>query len=101
MAVAQRSLEEIPQPVPDLVARPRVHGKFLYAGDEKLMVRGVTYGTFGPSEEGLEFPNAQRAGSDFWNMARAGINCIRTYTVPPAWLLDLASHHGIRVMVGI
>ena len=37
--------------VPDrlaLATRPHVRGKFLYAGDRKLYVRGVTYGTFRP-----------------------------------------------------
>jgi GT2 family glycosyltransferase len=34
-------------------------------------------------------------------MAAAGINAVRTYTVPPRWLLDRALAHGIRVMVGL
>ena len=29
--------------------RPRVEGKFLYVGDEKFWIRGVTYGTFHPN----------------------------------------------------
>jgi O-antigen biosynthesis protein len=37
---------------------------------------------------------------DFAAMAAAGINAIRTYVPPPAWLLDAALDHGIRVMVG-
>jgi hypothetical protein len=28
--------------------RPRARGKFVFLGDEKLYVRGVTYGTFRP-----------------------------------------------------
>ncbi|NJL30219.1 MAG: glycosyltransferase [Phycisphaerales bacterium] len=31
----------------------------------------------------------------------AGINTVRTYTIPPRWLLDLAQKHGLRVMVGL
>jgi hypothetical protein len=27
-------------------------------------------------------------------MAEAGINAVRTYTVPPRWLLDAAQRHG-------
>jgi GT2 family glycosyltransferase len=34
-------------------------------------------------------------------MAASGINAVRTYTVPPAWLLDLAAQHGLRVMIGL
>lgn len=34
-------------------------------------------------------------------MAANGINAVRTYTVPPLWLLDAACRHGLRVMVGI
>ena len=34
-------------------------------------------------------------------MAAHGINAVRTYTVPPRWLLDLASEHGLFVMVGL
>jgi GT2 family glycosyltransferase len=34
-------------------------------------------------------------------MAANGINAIRTYTVPPVWLLEAAGEHGLRVMVGL
>ena len=40
----------------DLV-RPTAHGKFLFAGDRKLYVRGVTYGTFRPNADGDEYPD--------------------------------------------
>ena len=33
-------------------------------------------------------------------MAAVGVNSIRTYVPPPAWLLDEALEHGIHVMVG-
>jgi hypothetical protein len=36
-------------------ARPGVHGKFLFLGDEKLYVRGVTYGAFQPDSVGQEY----------------------------------------------
>ena len=38
---------------------------------------------------------------DFAAMAAAGFNAVRTYTVPPRWLLDVAADHGLRVMVGL
>ena len=34
-------------------------------------------------------------------MAAHGINAVRVYSVPPRWLLDAASRHGLRVMVGL
>jgi O-antigen biosynthesis protein len=33
-------------------------------------------------------------------MAAVGVNSLRTYVPPPAWLLDAALEHGIYVMVG-
>jgi GT2 family glycosyltransferase len=81
--------------------RPRATGKFLYAGGEKLRVRGVTYGTFRPDADGAEFPARDVVERDLAAMAEAGINAVRTYTVPPRWLLDAAQRHGLRVMVGL
>ena len=81
--------------------RPRVSGKFLFVGEEKFWVKGVTYGTFEPDANGLQFPLQQQVAEDFCGMAASGINSIRTYTVPPAWLLNLALQTGLRVMVGI
>lgn len=71
----------------------------MLVGAEKFHVRGVTYGTFrGPEES--PFPAPARVREDFAAMAAAGINAVRTYVPPPAWLLDAALDHGIRVMVG-
>ncbi|HYO50649.1 MAG TPA: ABC transporter transmembrane domain-containing protein [Chloroflexia bacterium] len=94
-----RSQDSLPAPIRQ--ARPRVLGKFLYVGDEKLYVRGVTYGTFRPDEVGNEFHDPELVERDFAQMAAHNINAIRTYTVPPPWLLDAALRHGIYVMVGI
>jgi glycosyltransferase involved in cell wall biosynthesis len=81
--------------------RPRVRGKFFARGEEKLYLRGVTYGTFSPASDGSQFHDVQRVETDISAMAANGINAIRTYTVPPRWLLDVAQRHGIVVMVGI
>src|SRR2546422_2257018 len=81
--------------------RPRVRGKFLFLGDEKLYIRGVTYGTFRPRADGTEVPEPAVVERDFALMAANGINAIRTYSVPPRWLLDAAQRHNLRVMVGL
>jgi GT2 family glycosyltransferase len=81
--------------------RPRVEGKFLFLGDEKLWIRGVTYGTFRPDDNGMQYPPPEQVARDFEQMAAHGINAVRTYTVPPRWLLDAALVRGLRVMVGI
>jgi GT2 family glycosyltransferase len=81
--------------------RPAARGKFLFAGHEKLYIRGVTYGTFAPSRDGELFPERGIVAADFAEMAANGFNAVRTYTVPPRWLLDAAADVGLRVMVGI
>ena len=82
--------------------RPHAAGKFLYAGDEKLYVRGVTYGTFRP--------DARRAASSRPGRVARGLRRDggerhqrrpRRTRVPPRWLLDVALEHGLRVMVGL
>ncbi|MDH3227439.1 MAG: glycosyltransferase [Thermoleophilia bacterium] len=81
--------------------RPRVHGKFIYHGDRKLFLRGVTYGTFRPHPDGHQFPDRELVERDFAMMAQHGLNTLRTYTVPPRWLLDIAERNGLWVMVGM
>jgi GT2 family glycosyltransferase len=84
------------------VDRPCVRGKSLFLGDEKLYIRGVTYGTFGgPDGESGGFPDPDGVSRDFARMAENGVNAVRTYTVPPQWLLDLALENGLYVMVGV
>lgn len=81
--------------------RPRVDGKFLAVGEERLWVRGVTYGTFAPGDDGEGFPAAEQVADDFAAMVLAGINAVRVYTPPPCWLLDAASTAGLWVMAGL
>jgi GT2 family glycosyltransferase len=81
--------------------RPRARGKFLFIGEEKLYIRGVTYGTFRPRPDGSEVPEPEVVERDVALMAASGINAVRTYSVPPTWLLDAAQRHGLRVMVGL
>jgi GT2 family glycosyltransferase len=81
--------------------RPQVRGKFLYSGEEKWWVRGVTYGTFCPDVAGHAYPCPEVVERDFTQMAENGLNTVRVYTVPPHWLLNTAQQHGLRVMVGL
>src|SRR5579862_4831967 len=75
--------------------------KFFYRGGEKLWVRGVTYGTFRPAEDGTDYPTRDRVAEDFGLMKAAGINTVRIYTVPPKYLLDEAERAGLSVIVGL
>ena len=81
--------------------RPVVRGKFLFAGDRKLYLRGVTYGTFRPNSDGDEFPSPEIVAADFRAMKANGVNALRTYTAPPRWLLDEAHRQGLWVMIGL
>jgi len=80
--------------------RPEVRGKFIFADGKKLFVRGVTYGPFTPAPDGSLYHDRATVSADFAQIARLGANAVRTYTVPPRWLLDVAAEHGLRVMVG-
>ncbi|CAN5351731.1 hypothetical protein BH24GEM3_BH24GEM3_06870 [soil metagenome] len=81
--------------------RVRAAGKHLYVGPNKFFARGVTYGTFAPDANGDQFPAPEVVESDFAKIAAHGMNSVRTYTVPPRWLLDAALRHDLRVMVGL
>ncbi len=82
-------------------ARLAADGKFLRAGTERFLVKGVTYGTFAPDDSGYQFPDLSRVAADFRLMAELGINTVRTYTPPRRDLLDEAARAGLRVMVGL
>jgi GT2 family glycosyltransferase len=89
------------QQISDKFVRATVGGKFLQLGSERFWVKGVSYGTFAPDENGLCFPPPARIAEDFTLMRRAGVNTVRTYTAPDRQFLDLAEQHGLRVMAGI
>ena len=77
-------------------------GKFLFEGDEKVYVKGVTYGAFRPDDQGREYQDHRRIEADFAQMAANGFNAVRIpHTSPPCSLLDAALRHGLRVMVGL
>ena len=83
-------------------ARPRVAGRFLFVGEEKLWIKGVTYGAFRPDERKNEYHDLAQIERDFAQMAAAGINTVRIpHTTPPRALLDIAERYGLWVMVGL
>jgi GT2 family glycosyltransferase len=73
----------------------------MFLGEDKFYVRGVTYGTFRPGADDNQYHDPIVVARDFAQMAANGINAVRTYTVPPRWLLDTAQRHGLYVMVGL
>ena len=81
--------------------RVYVKGKFLYEGGQKRYVYGVTYGTFAPDTNGIQFPRAEIVEYDFAMMREHGINTVRTYTAPPMYLLDIAKAYNLKVMAGL
>ena len=81
--------------------RPWVAGKFLYVGDRKFWIRGVTYGTFRPDADGQDYPADAALKRDFAMIRANGANTVRCYTVPPRRLLDAAHRHGLKVIVGL
>ena len=76
--------------------RPHVGGKIVYPGDQKQYVRGFTDGIFHPAAEGTEYHDRERVARDCAQMAANGLHTVRTYTVPPLWLLDAARRYDRR-----
>jgi len=96
--------EELPSPRVTLttdLAPVVTKGKFFFTDGEKFFVKGVTYGPFAPAAHGAPFPERPVMERDFTLMRELGANTLRTFTVPPRWLLDLAAEYGLRVIVGI
>jgi glycosyltransferase involved in cell wall biosynthesis len=81
--------------------QPRAKGKFLFRGNEKFFLRGVSYGPFAVASHGGQFPEREMVRRDFALMRDAGVNCFRTFTPPPEWLLDLAADHDLVVLTGL
>jgi glycosyltransferase involved in cell wall biosynthesis len=81
--------------------RPKVKGKFIFLGENKLYIKGATYGTFRPNSDDELFPDASIVAHDFEQIAANGFNAVRVYTIPPLWLLDIAQQQHLKVMVGL
>ncbi len=80
---------------------PKTAGKFIEIRGERFLIKGVSYGTFAPSERNGNFPPLPQARADFASMAQSGFNTVRTYTAPSLALLDEAARCGLRVIIGL
>ena len=82
--------------------RPRVDGKFLAVGAERLWLAGVTYGTFAPAEDGAPYgePRAGRRGLPRDGRERRQRRCART-RCRRAGCSTRALRHGLWVTVGL
>ena len=98
--IPSQHLDFCPAPLPDR-RKLTVKGKFFFLGDEKIFLKGVSYGPFSPATHGAPFPERAIVEKDFALIAELGANCLRTYNVPPDWFLDLAASYGLRILVGI
>ncbi len=102
--MTQAMLRPLPERAPALAldhTPPTIGGKFFFVGDHKLYLRGVSYGPFAVGPHGFPFPDERTLETDLRLMAEVGINTLRTFTVPPRWLLDRAAEHGIRALITI
>ncbi len=89
-------------PPPAAAAEPiRVYGKFFFAGGRKHFVKGVTYGPFRCGSHAAPFPERDAVDADFVAMAKAGVNTVRVFNVPPRWLLDAAERAGLHLLIGL
>jgi hypothetical protein len=81
--------------------RVTVDGKHFSLGGTVFRLRGTTYGTFLPRLDGEPFPERSQVKSDLATMVEVGLNVVRTYTAPPADVVDIAQETGIRLLVGL
>jgi glycosyltransferase involved in cell wall biosynthesis len=82
-------------------ARVATDGKHLVLQGRPFQMRGVTYGSFTPRLDGEPFPERWQVKADFVAMVEAGLNTVRTYTVPPLDILEIAEDVGLRLLVGL
>src|SRR5678809_196635 len=81
--------------------RVTIEGKFFQCGGSRFHVKGVTYGPFAPGEDGGHFASPEQTARDFAQIVELGANVLRVYHVPPRWVLDTASRHGLKVLIDI
>ena len=70
--------KQAPQPLQPV----EVRAKFLFEGEQKFFLKGVTYGPFAPDAEGFFVGNPDKARKDFELVVEMGANLLRIYHVP-------------------
>jgi glycosyltransferase involved in cell wall biosynthesis len=80
-------------------SRIRPVSKFLFEGDQKFFVKGVTYGPFKPDAHGHYLGKPDQVDVDLALMREGGLNLVRVYHAPPRWFLDRCASAGMRVLV--
>jgi cellulose synthase/poly-beta-1,6-N-acetylglucosamine synthase-like glycosyltransferase len=88
-------------PQPACAMHPGTEGRFLNVRGERFWVKGVTYGTFKPNDDGEPYPSRPTVRDDFARMREAGVNTVRLYTPPPDWLADAAADAGLYLISDI
>ncbi len=83
------------------MARIGIDGKQFARNGERFRFRGVTYGTFRPRNDGGLYPEPQQVKEDFAAIKEAGFTVLRTYTVPPDDVIELAAEAGLYVFVDV
>ena len=92
---------DLPPPLRTELEPVEVRAKFLFEGDKKFFLKGVTYGPFAPDADGHFFGPPEGARRDFELLREMGANLLRVYYVPPRWFLDLAREFGLRLLISI
>src|SRR5437016_8717648 len=80
-------------------SRIRPLAKFLFEGDKKFFVKGVTYGPFKPDGQGDYLGRPEQVDVDLGLMREIGLNVVRVYHAPPRWFLDRCAAAGMRVLI--
>jgi O-antigen biosynthesis protein len=80
-------------------SRIRPVAKFLFEGDKKFFVKGITYGPFKPDTDGNYLGRPEQVDVDLRMMREIGFNLVRIYHAPPRWFLDRCAAAGMRVLI--
>ncbi len=81
--------------------RLQTKGLHFYAGDQKWLARGVTYGPFEPDRDGNPYPDTERLEADFGMIRELGANCLRLYALPTEELARAAERHGLYLFIDL
>ena len=101
MSARSISVSPTPDASPTWPGKIEARGKFFFCGADKVLLKGITYGPFAPDALGAQFPEWNAIARDLDLITELGANTLRTFTVPPRFVLDLAASRGVRVLVGI